>query len=102
MRVHEDDGGGGQLQRAPRKRAWIDRRMIHRAAPDNRVGDQLVLGAEIGDARLLVLLGDVHREKEHLVADLDRARDFGLLGGVYRGFSPPPPGPPPSPRTPKQ
>ena len=83
MRVHEDDGGGGQLQRAPRKRAWIDRRMIHRAAPDNRVGDQLVLGAEIGDARLLVLLV---APRQHHVVEQDRpvGDDRSVLNRIAR------------------
>jgi hypothetical protein len=40
---------------APRKRAWRDRHAIRRVAPENFPGDQLVLAAEIGDARVLVL-----------------------------------------------
>lgn len=56
MVVHEDDGGGGKLQRAAGDLARIDRRMIDRALSGLLVCVQLVLAVEIEDAGLFDLL----------------------------------------------
>jgi hypothetical protein len=53
MVVHQDDGGGGELQRALDDFARIDRRVIDGADLLDFVGDELVALVEKQDAELL-------------------------------------------------
>ena len=77
--VHQDDGGGRQLQRPAHDLARIDRRVVDGAVVGDLVGDQLVLAVEVEDADLLARL--VLQRHAHIGKQRRPGGDHRPLGG---------------------